>query len=245
MSAGSPRRFPSSRQLAEVAHFLNDPRVIKYLSKPKVIDEDHDVPDFAGYSIDGGTIFLDRHLASAAPVIAGTQYEVWKQALIGPTDWKPGAPSGHEPVEKAAILLGHDYADAHEDYATPSEHLVLVSLRINPTRYEKELRPFIKRTEIERIENPPLDLDCHPYWDHPDANDLRVLKRLAELGVTDAVHQISKLPHEAVSYGPGHGKEFCRTCEHSDHKKPPTCEIVRDPIKPGGWCTLWKPGKAQ
>jgi hypothetical protein len=48
------------------------------------------------------------------------------------------------------------------------------------------LKPFIKRVEVERIVDPPKDLDTTPYRDDPDANDERVLAVLRTLGVADA-----------------------------------------------------------
>jgi hypothetical protein len=181
VSTGSPHHHPSPRSLAELARFLSEPTVAAYLAKPKHIDEEHDCPDLAGYSVDGRTLFVDRHLAKAKPAIAGAPFERWIEGLIGQ--------HGHEPVEKAAIDQGYDYLAAHEDFATPAEHLVLQAKGIDPKVYEKQLRPWIKREEVQRIERPPLTLDCHPYYDHPDANDLRVLKRLREFGVVDAMHQ--------------------------------------------------------
>jgi broad specificity phosphatase PhoE len=48
-----------------------------------------------------------------------------------------------------------------------------------------------------------------------------------------------RFTHAQVDYGRGHEPEFCRTCEYSDHRSPPTCSYVTD-IAKGGWCVLWE-----
>jgi hypothetical protein len=83
-------------------------------------------------------------------------------------------------------------------------------------------------------------LACFPYYSSPDVNDLRILKRLADLGVVDAQHPTQKLSHKVVHYNKGSAGEFCRTCAHSDHGTPPHCELVQDPIEPQMWCIFWE-----
>lgn len=228
MSAGSPRRFPTQRQMKVLQEFLADPKVAQYLEQPFTVDDQHDIPDLAGYSTDGRTIFIDRHLAEDKPEIAGAPYDQWSQALVGKM--------GHEHVEKAALNIGHRYEGAHEDYATPAEHLVLIRLGIDPAEYEKALRPYIKRAELERVEQPPPDLDISPYAEDPDANDIRVLQRLRELGVEAAQQRFAKMAHQAAHYGPGTKKEHCGNCEHYLGNE---CELVQNPITSQGWCRLW------
>ena len=72
--------------------------------------------------------------------------------------------------------------------------------------------------------------DGHKYTRDPDGDGWLLLDE-SEPG---------KLTHEEVGYhSPGHGGEFCRTCEYSDHKQPkPNCKYVED-IDREGWCRLW------
>lgn len=237
MTSGAPRRFPTARQRAELDRFFSDPRIAAFLARSWTVDDRHDVPDLAGYSVVPGTLFVDRHLARLHPPINGKPYSVWLPALVA-TDYGKRV-VGHEPAEKAVLdVWGYGYEGAHEDVATPCEHLVTRSIGLDWNRYSRALRPFIRRAELEDITDPPLDLDCRPYWQDPDANDLRVLRRLAELGVKDAQGHggRNKLSHAAASYGPGHGDTVCGKCEHYGA---PHCELVADPIEPGGWCRLW------
>lgn len=240
MTSGAPHRFPSHRQIAELQRFWSDPQIIAWLSRPHEVISDFDVADLAGYSTDGSRLYVDRHLAKAAPKIDGKSYQIWLPILVGIDGRNKHA--GHEPSEKAAIdMWGYSYPAAHEDVANPNEHEFAKSLGIDWATENKQLAPWIKRTEVERIEKPPLDLDCRPYYEDPDANDLKVLKRLAELGVVDARHQGKKLSHATAKYGRGDPKgEHCGNCEH--YFAPGNqCHVVADPMtyRGLGWSRLW------
>jgi hypothetical protein len=57
-----------------------------------------------------------------------------------------------------------------------------------PTRSQlRKLDP----AQLEKITSAPRDLDCGPYYDDPDHKDIRILRRLAELGVVDALHPMA------------------------------------------------------
>lgn len=184
------------------------------------MDRGFDVPDLAGYSTNGRTVFIDR---SFKP----------KEGLEG---IEIDALTQHEHVEKTLIdVLGYSYSAAHE-MATTAEHRILLRSGVHPDVYEKALKPFIKRAEHEKITKPPLDLDCHPYYDDPDSQDLKILAHLAKLGVADAQHPQHKLEQGTVAYGPGHRDERCKFCVHYTS---PGCALVQSPISPEGWCKLW------
>lgn len=192
----------------------------------------YDVPDLAGYSVDAGTIYFDRHTGPLADAPGMRREQVGDCLAV------------HEHTEKTLIdVLGYSYAAAHE-MATAAEHEAVRALHVDPAAYEKALAPFIKRAELQRIEKPPLDLDCHPYYEDPDAQDLKILQRLAELGVKDAQHPQVKLSHAVVQYGPGHRPEYCERCKHyktlNGDMVIPACHLVVDPISPKGWCRLWQ-----
>ncbi len=143
------------------------------LSGVEVIDI-YDVPYLGGYSKNGVLIYIDRHLARARPEIAGAPYGEWITALVA-----------HEVVEKRGVDDGRTYLDAHCNWATPSEHAVLRRLKIDPKMYEQELRPWIKAAELERITNPPINLDCAPYRGIDDESQ-ELLAHLRKCGVVDA-----------------------------------------------------------
>lgn len=186
------------------------------------VDENHDLPYLAGYSKDGRTIYIDRHLAKEAPEIDGQPYSVWRAALIE-----------HEASEKETIDEGFSYDEAHIRVATPREHAVLRLLRMQPGTYERELRPFIKAAEHEKIVKPPADLDCTPYKDN-DALSRRLLSHLRLQGCKDAKN--AKKSHVEVNYGASNGQERCGNCRYFAK---PHCELVVDPIQLSGWCKLW------
>jgi hypothetical protein len=239
MTSGAPHRFPSHRQLGELDRFWSDPQIIAWLSRPHEVISDFDCPDLAGYSTDGSRLYVDRHLAKAAPSIGSKPYKTWLPVLVGIDHQNKRA--GHEPAEKAAIdVWGYSYPAAHEDIATPNEHEYAKSLGIDWVAESKTLQRWVKRAEVERIEKPPLDLDCRPYYEDPDANDLKVLKRLAELGVVDAMHPAKKLSHSAARYGKGGPEEHCGNCEHYIPASN-ECHVVESPMQYGdlGWSRLW------
>jgi hypothetical protein len=211
-----PTQFPTPCQRKELERFWADQDILSYLARPHEIVEDFDIPDLAGYSTNGRRLFVDRHLAQARPDIAGLPYDQWIQALVG-VDLKRNR-CGHEPAEKAAIdVWGYSYPGAHEDVAEPNEHEMAKAIGLDWARYVPELKPWIKRVEAERIERPPHDLDCHPYYDDPDADDIRILRRLAELGVVDAQHPLhdgSRMTRRHAIEAPVAGSRLASDGEH-------------------------------
>ena len=213
MSHAAPHHFPAEHHVAELDRLMAIPAVAERMARRPEINTEFDVPDLGGYSIDGQRVYIDRHAKLDRVEMAGIVE--------------------HEHTEKILIdVLSYPYAQAHE-MATVAEHR-LVS---DPKAYEKRLKPFIKRSEHEKITKPPLDLDCRPYYESPNKQDLIILAHLARLGVKDAQHEHQKLSHASVHYGPGHAPEFCNKCEHFQAKS--HCELVQDPISKSGWCKLW------
>lgn len=146
MSAGDHRGDGSKSSPA----VLKRPAVRRALGRPVKINRGYDVPYLAGYSKDGRTIYIDRHLPISLK-IGARDINVTPYLLA------------HERTEKALIdAAGYDYAAAHE-IATGAEHRSLVANRIDPAAYEKALAPYIKGTEKEKIAKAPPELDLTPY----------------------------------------------------------------------------------
>lgn len=146
-----------------------------HLAKKPMVVETKDVPDTAGYSKQPRAVFIDRHLAAAAPVIDGKPYAVWRQALVD-----------HEWMEKGLVDLGYTYAGAHE-FASMWEDITLRRLGMKPAVYNRDLKPFIRRDEIEQITLPPIYLDCTPYrGPNQTSADKAIMARFRALGVRDA-----------------------------------------------------------
>jgi hypothetical protein len=183
MSAGHPHRRPNERHEAELAALRRDPAVARRFARRFRVDTEHDVADLAGYNVAGDVIYVDRHLAAALRAgdirLPGKSASQVRRIVLR-------ALSLHEHVEASLIeAKGFAYQAAHE-FATLAEHQAVRAAGVPPYAYEATLRPFIKRAETERIENPPKDLNTAPYRDDPDQKDRRVLAIYRRLGVTDA-----------------------------------------------------------
>ena len=106
------------------------------------IDDEHDIPYLAGYSKDGKTIYIDRHL----PKRYDDKYLVL-----------------HEMVEKSLIdELGLPYEFAHA-VATAAERELVMLNGHNWVQYDTFMQKYIKTAEHEQLINLPQDLDLTPY----------------------------------------------------------------------------------
>lgn len=177
---------------ADLAAMLQAPDIAAELMFPPLIIEGFDVPDFGGSSTSPQLVkvFIDARIAKARPKLkqTGLTYEEWRPAV-----------ALHEQFENVLHRLRKmKYEPAH-GFATAFEHLfVRTKLGADPIAYEADLAALIEETEAEDIKNPPLDLACFPYTDDPDARDIRILKRLADLGVVDAMHQEGEFHPEKI-----------------------------------------------
>lgn len=181
MSSRSPHHHPHTRKEHELDALISkNPALRAHLARTPRIDETKDVPDTAGYSKIAGTVYIDRHLARAAPEIDGKPYSEWKRALVD-----------HEWFEKGAIdILGETYDGAHE-WASMYENRTVAKIGMKPFKYNKGLAPYIKRDLLEKIMVPPRDLDCSPYeGPHQTPTDKRIMARLAKLKVDDAAPSV-------------------------------------------------------
>ena len=126
--------------------------------KPSV-DKSHDVPYLAGYSKDGNTIYVDRHVP----------------LRMGKIDILPYLLE-HEHSEKTLMdMAGLSYEQAHA-IATMLEHkLIEKDGETTPKEYEAYLRDYIKTAEHEKLTKLPQDLDFTPY---KESKDYDLLKRM-------------------------------------------------------------------
>lgn len=144
---------PSARDLSSI---LSDPRVWSHVMLAASVDRSHDLPYLGGYSQDGRTVYIDRHLPDVLTIDGNPVHVI---PLI----------ATHERVEKAVMdVLGYDYPDAHH-VATQAEHQLVRLAGLDPTSYEDTLRPYIKAARLEQLTAVPRDLDLTPYRDEHDA----------------------------------------------------------------------------
>lgn len=127
------------------------------------IDREHDIPYLAGYSKDGKTIYIDRHLPETLPAkfSSDIHYSVDKFLIL------------HEAIEKTLIdTLGLKYQHAHQ-IALRAEKAAVKSAGIRWSSYDKFMSKYIKEDASEKLTKVPQELDLTPYIDEHD-DDLLV-----------------------------------------------------------------------
>ncbi len=130
------------------------------------LDRDHDIPYLAGYSLDGRTIYIDRHLPEHFSY-RGRKVAVDRYLIL------------HESVEKTLIdELDLHYLHAHQ-IATRAEEAAVRADRILWSAYDRFMQRFVKEIGDERLTDVPADLDMKPYRDEHD-KDLMARMEKAE-----------------------------------------------------------------
>jgi hypothetical protein len=158
----------------------------------KKFDRAHDIPYLAGYSQDGKTIYIDRHMPSSFK-FRGRTIETDRFLVL------------HEEVEKTLIdRLGLHYLHAHQ-IATRAEQAAIRAAGVSWRAYDRFMQKYVKRAGDERLTKVPADLDTKPYRDEHDTDLLRRMMAAVERGhvpparsaaaVRGAVH---KVLHEAA-----------------------------------------------
>jgi hypothetical protein len=141
---------------------LHDSRFRRWIAQPVRLNFNFDVPYLAGYSVDGRTVYIDRHL----------KYRwKYKGRVIDVTDFLVV----HEVVEKALMCLFRlHYQKAHH-IATHVENMACKQHGVDWLPYSDYLRPQIKTADHEQIKRIPLDLDIEPY---EDEHEQRILAQM-------------------------------------------------------------------
>ncbi|MFL6796042.1 MAG: hypothetical protein ACJ8F3_01370 [Xanthobacteraceae bacterium] len=128
----------------------------------RVVNRDYDIPYIAGYSVDGGTVFIDRHLPRSFPWLLKT-VRVEPFLLT------------HEIVEKALLdELGLHYLHAHQ-IAVRAERDAVKAAGVSWWAYQRFMKKYEKAIEQEKLIKVPASLDLTPYRDE---KDFALLKRL-------------------------------------------------------------------
>jgi hypothetical protein len=121
----------------------------------KNLDRKHDIPYLAGYSRDGKTIYIDRHMPSAFRY-RGRDINTDRYLIL------------HEEVEKTLIdQLGLHYLHAHQ-IATRAEQAAVRAAGILWRDYDRSMQKYVKTIGDERLTKVPADLDLKPYRDEHD-----------------------------------------------------------------------------
>src|SRR5262245_63242368 len=143
----------------------------------KKLDRTHDIPYLAGYSNDGKTIYIDRHMPTHFK-LRGRVVETDRFLIL------------HEEVEKTLIdQLGLHYLHAHQ-IATRAEQAAVRAAGIRWRDYDRFMQKYVKRIGDERLTKVPADLDLKPYRDEHD-DDL-VKRMLASIARGQAPKGVKK-----------------------------------------------------
>src|ERR1700731_3281898 len=147
-----------------VSSLMMDRALDAICRRVKKFDRKHDIPYLAGYSLDGKTIYIDRHMPKFFKV-GGRAIDTDRFLIL------------HEEVEKTLIdQLGLHYLHAHQ-IATRAEEAAVRAAGIRWRDYDRFMQKHVKTIGDERLSKVPPDLDLKPYRDE---HDFDLLKRMNE-----------------------------------------------------------------
>jgi hypothetical protein len=154
------------KELRHKSEDIDDPVLLDVVQalrrRVRTVSHDYDIPYVAGYSIDGKTVFIDRHLPRTIRW-RGTTIRV-EPFLIT-----------HEIVEKALLdELKLHYLHAHQ-IAMRAERDAVKASGVSWRTYQSFMKKHEKPIEEEKLIRVPRDLDLTPYRDE---KDFGLLKRL-------------------------------------------------------------------
>jgi hypothetical protein len=138
-----------------VSSLMMDRALDAVVRRAKTLDRKHDIPYLAGYSRDGKTIYIDRHMPATFRY-AGRDINTDRYLIL------------HEEVEKTLIdQLGLHYLHAHQ-IATRAEQAAVRAAGIRWRDYDRFMQKYVKTIGDERLTKVPADLDLKPYRDEHD-----------------------------------------------------------------------------
>ena len=129
------------------------------------LDRTWDIPYLAGYSLDGKTVYIDRHLPK-------TYHSHGRRVRVDPFLIL------HESVEKALVdKLGLKYQHAHQ-IALRAERASVLAAGLSWQPYNRFMLEHIKGAAHERLSRVPPKLHLKPYWDEKDASLIRKMQEI-------------------------------------------------------------------
>ena len=128
----------------------------------KIVSREYDIPYIAGYSTDGHTVYIDRHLPKSFRWLT-------KTVRVDPFLLT------HEIVEKALLdELRLHYLHAHQ-IAVRAERDAVKAAGVPWFIYQRFMKRYERPIEAEKIVRVPGDLGLTPYRDQKDFSLLRRL----------------------------------------------------------------------
>jgi hypothetical protein len=145
-------------------------RAVRAIRARTHLERRYDIPYLAGYSLDGHTIFIDRHMPKFM-MFKGRKILTDRFLIV------------HEAVEKSLIqLLGMHYLTAHQ-IALRAEQAAVRAEGLTWAAYDAFMQDYIKVIGDERLTKVPDILDLTPYKDFHDTAELKQM-RAATVPVT-------------------------------------------------------------
>jgi hypothetical protein len=152
-----------------VSSLMMDRALDAICRRVKKFDRKHDIPYLAGYSQDGKTIYIDRHMPATLKY-RGRTIDTDRFLIL------------HEEVEKTLIdQLGLHYLHAHQ-IATRAEEAAVRAAGIGWKVYDNFMQKYVKSIGDERLTKVPPDLDTKPYRDEHDDDLLRRMLECVDKG---------------------------------------------------------------
>ena len=156
-----------------VSSLMLDRALDAIVRRVKNLDRKHDIPYLAGYSKDGKTIYIDRHMPRTMSH-KGREIDTDRFLIL------------HEEVEKTLIdQLNLHYLHAHQ-IATRAEEAAVRAAGLGWREYDGFMQKYVKRIGDERLNKIPADLDLKPYRDEHDFDLLKRMNDAVEKGRTPA-----------------------------------------------------------
>ncbi len=188
-----------------VSSLMMDRALDAVVRRVKNLDRKHDIPYLAGYSRDGKTIYIDRHMPPSFRY-RGRDIDTDRFLLL------------HEEVEKTLIdQLDLHYLHAHQ-IATRAEQAAVRAAGIEWRDYDRFMQKYVKEIGDERLIQVPADLDEKPYRDEHDGH---------RQGAAAAGGRPSQGPHRAKADDKGRttegGKEIVRPLQGLYHPSSVIC----------------------
>src|SRR5271168_3516613 len=141
-----------------VSSLMMDRALDAICRRVKKLDRQHDIPYLAGYSLNGKTIYIDRHMPQFFK-FRGRKIDTDRFLIL------------HEEVEKTLIdQLGLHYLHAHQ-IAPPAEEAAVRAAGIDWRDYDSVMQKYDRRICAEPHSKEPLDLD-HKHYRHEHDDDL-------------------------------------------------------------------------
>ena len=150
-----------------ISGLMMDRALDAVVRRAKTLDRRHDIPYLAGYSRDGKTIYIDRHMPQTMRY-GGRDIDTDRYLIL------------HEEVEKTLIdQLGLHYLHAHQ-IASRAEQAAVRAAGIRWHDYDRFMQKYVKRIGDERLTKVPADLDLKPYRDEHDEDLVKRMLRSLE-----------------------------------------------------------------